>query len=267
MTRRPRCDSCLAGVIALACVLLARDAASEPRHPEAREAADAARAPPKGPAPDLESGAAARSVTVAGDRSAEVRFGPKKSKLAILYLHGVCGDPLAFSSWVRAATRHGTLISLRGDTRCEDKPDRTKWGYDFAATDRRIRKAIAAVSKARRGRGEAELTDEDVALIGYSQGARRVEWLAGRFPKRYRRVALIGIAVEPSPERLGGTDGVLLMAGELDARHHIKLGRDALVTAKKRVHYLELPQARHGEYGPDALAVMGKGLDWLLAPR
>ena len=207
--------------------------------------------------------AAITKLAVPVDRSAFVAFGPKSSARAVVYLHGICGDPLAFSSWVSAATRHATVLSLVGELECDDKPGRTKWGYDFGRTNQRVTRALAAASAARRARGEAPLDDREVALIGYSQGARRAEWLAGAFPRRYRRVAIIGIAVEPSPARLGGAKAVLLMAGELDARKHILAGRDALQKAGKRVRYLELPNARHGEYGPKARSVMGEGLAWL----
>ncbi len=189
--------------------------------------------------------------------------GPTGSAQVILYMHGVCGDPLAFRSWISSAIKHATFISLRGDLKCDKRPGRSKWSYRHASRDRRISAAIRAVNAVRAARGAMLLDPANVVLVGYSQGARRAESLAYRYPKRYRRVALIGIATEPLVHKLRGSEAILLMAGERDARQHIRDGRDQLTRAGKRVQYLELPKARHGQYGPDAEAIMGQGLDWL----
>ncbi len=206
---------------------------------------------------------AVHTVKVAGDRPVEMVEGPARSPKVIIYMHGVCGDPVAFRSWVSSAVKHATLISLRGDLRCDKRPGRCKWSYRHASHNRRVTAAIKAVNAVRAAAGSTLLSLDEVVLVGYSQGARRAESMAFRFPKRYRRVALIGIATEPLVHKLRASEAVLLMAGERDARQHIRDGRDHLVRAGKRVHYLELPKARHGQYGPDAKATMGRGLDWL----
>ena len=38
------------------------------------------------------------TIAVDGDRELEVVMGPARSARSIVYLHGVCGDPLAFES-------------------------------------------------------------------------------------------------------------------------------------------------------------------------
>jgi len=212
-------------------------------------------------------------VEVPGDVSVDVAFGPPDVGRAILYMHGHCGNPIAFTPWAEAATRHGTLISLRGDTKCKGRSGRRKWSYDYRGIDRRIRAAIAAVDDKRWDFFDSvkvtPLDPEDVVLIGYSQGAKRVEFMTHHFPDRYRRVVSIAVADEPSPYRLKPAERVLLMGGAWDARKHIKEGFDALKRLQKRVgagkaRYMEFPEARHGEYGPEANEVMSEALEWLL---
>lgn len=210
------------------------------------------------------------TIAVPEDKRVEVVLGPRDSSNVIIYMHGVCGDPLAFSSWATAAAKRATLISLRGDVRCQNNRQRHKWSYDYKRNDRRIRAAIDAVERMRQNTASrttvTPLDKASIILIGYSQGAKRAEALAYRFPARYRRVALIGIATKPNATMLLKSERVLLMAGAWDARRHIRAGRAELERARKSVRYLELPKARHGEYGPKALEVMDQGLGWLLAP-
>ena len=200
-------------------------------------------------------------LAVEGDTPIEVVAGPTDSDRVVIYLHGVCGDVHAFGSWVGAATRHATFIAMRGDLPCEQRRGRYKWSYNYAHLNRRILKAIRAANALR----PKPLDDTDVALIGYSQGARRAELMAAHFPQRYRRVAIIAIVSEPSPDLLSKAHSILLMAGSRDARQHIKDGAEKLRRSGKRVQYMELPGARHGEYGPDAPRVMRIALDWLFA--
>ncbi len=212
---------------------------------------------------DVPAEAPIATLAIARDRDVEVVDGPPGSSRVILYMHGVCGDPLGFRSWSAVASRFATLISLRGDAPCKDRPGRTGWSYDLAGTDRRIRAAITTVGDWRRSRGEAELDATQVTLIGYSLGARRAEWLAGRFPERYGRVAMIGSPVKPDAARLSKRGRYLVMAGALDARQHLIDGSNDLAKAGRTVRYAELPGARHGEYGPDAVRAMTEGLVWL----
>jgi len=200
------------------------------------------------------------TIQVPNDTPIEVVFGPKQSQRVIVYLHGVCGDPLAFESWVGAAARHATFISLRGDQKCRKRPGRFKWSYNYQRNNKRITAAIEAAAKAR----GAALDTGKVVLMGYSQGAGRTEAMARRFPDRYRRIAIIAIVSEPRVANLRRADAVLLMAGSLDAHKHIQDGANKLARAGKRVRYIELPGARHGEYGDEAPRVMRVALDWLL---
>jgi len=203
------------------------------------------------------------TVRVDGDAALEVLLGPPASSQVIVYLHGLCGDPLAFRSWARAARRRATFISLRGDRICDDRPSRRRWSWDMPRLDRRLRKAIHTVDRFRGG--PIHLDDGDVALVGYSQGAHRVEHLAFRFPERYRRVIMIAPANEPNAGRLAKAERVLLMAGGWDAKKHIFEGFQSLQRRHATAKYLELPKARHGQYGPRASEVMTEAFRWLFA--
>ena len=47
-----------------------------------------------------------------GARAIEVVVGPTDSPQVIIYLHGVCGNPLAFESWALAASQHAKIAVL-----------------------------------------------------------------------------------------------------------------------------------------------------------
>lgn len=204
-----------------------------------------------------------RTLRVPGDHDIEVVDGPAESRQVLLYFHGLCGDPLAFRSWRAAAARFGTLISLRGDEACPGSGGRMRWSYDHDLANRRVSAAIELVSAIRVAKGEAPLENQKLTAIGYSQGARRVEWLAARFPERYVRVAMIAGAFKPNPLPLSREGRFLLIGGTLDNHKHLYEASVELRSAGLTVLYGELPSARHGDYGPEALQAMGHGLDWL----
>lgn len=222
-----------------------------PAPPEA--ASEAAPSPPEAPPrpPWI-------SVEVAGDRP--VLVVPGAGKVPIVYLHGRCGDPTAFRAWAEAASKFGTLISFVGDKRCKHSA-RTQWSSDTAALDRRVTAAIRAVEAAL----ALELDEEHRVVVGYSQGALKAEALATQFPARYPRAALIGGPRAPRDESLRKSESVLLMAGDRDARDHLREASRKLQKRGKRARYLELPGAAHGEYGPEAEPTMAAALDWLLS--
>ena len=53
------------------------------------------------------------------------------------------------------------------------------------------------------------------------------------------------------------------MAGAWDNRKHLFDASSELARAGLTVRYGELPRARHGEYGPNAMQAMHAGLEWL----
>ena len=80
------------------------------------------------------------------------------------------------------------------------------------------------------------------------------------------RAVLIAGPRAPRDESLHEAKSVLLMAGDLDARDHLREAAKKLTKRGKRAQFVELPGARHGEYGAQAEPTMESGLAWLVAP-
>jgi predicted esterase len=228
-------------------------------------------AAPAAPEAAAETAAPPRRVTVEveGDVPAEAVLGPKGSAAVLVYLHGQCGDPLAFESWAKQAAEHATLVSVRGDLACKTRKGRRQWSFEPKRIDRRIDRAVQAVDAARRealGEGTVALDRTSMTLAGYSQGAHRAQALVWRFPDKYRRVLLAAMTTEPNVDALRGADRIVLLAGELDDKEPMRVGAQKLEEADEQVLYLVLPGARHGQYGDHAPEVLGKALDWLFNP-
>lgn len=200
---------------------------------------------------------AIREVRVPGDAS--ILVAPGETPTPIVYLHGRCGDPTAFRAWAQAGVKFGTILSIKGDQKCK-AGGRTKWTEDGAKLDRRITQAIEAVEKEL----GIDLDAERRLVVGYSQGALRAELLGTKFPKRYPRTVLIAGPRAPRPTSLVRSEAVLLVVGDHDAREHLSEAATKLTRAGRAVRYLELPGARHGEYGTDAPRVFSEGLSWLV---
>jgi predicted esterase len=149
---------------------------------------------------------------------------------------------------------------VRGDDKCKE-PGRYKWGFGVERTDRRIVAALRAVGEARGGGLDAE----SVTLVGYSQGSSRAEALVRGFPSRYRRAVLVAGPREHEPSSFREALGIAIVAGENDLKTHLQDSASRAAKAGVRARYFELPGARHGEYGPAALKVMGDALGWVLA--
>jgi len=197
-----------------------------------------------------------REVRIPGDKP--VLVVPGDTPTPIVYLHGRCGDPTAFKAWADAGVRFGTILSLQGDQRCKASA-RTKWTEDAALLDRRITRALEVVSDEL----GIELDRERRVVVGYSQGALRAELLGTRYPDRYPRAVLIAGPRAPKPTSLTKSEAVLLVVGDHDARSHLSEAAQKLAHRGRAVRYLELPGARHGEYGADATRVFNEGLGWL----
>jgi pimeloyl-ACP methyl ester carboxylesterase len=173
----------------------------------------------------------------------------------LVFLHGMCSHGLGYAqSFQWSAAQKGTLVAPQGDVPCSEKT-LAKWSQDIDGIDTRIVGAYRAL-------GEAGLVD-DVALIGYSQGASRAESLARRFPERYTRLVLIGAPEAPNPTGLTGVRAAVMMAGERDNQEVMKEGAAAFRRAGIRAMFQSIPEARHGEMGPHPEETMGLALDWL----
>ncbi len=222
-------------------------------------ATDAASAvpPSASAAPAEEAAPEAVPVKVPGDKRVFVLPGVAGATRVLVYLHGRCGDPLAFLAWATVARRLGTTVSFDGDEKCDG--GRTKWSPDTVGLDKRITRALDAVEAAL----GLSLTKERRLVIGYSAGALRAEALATRFADRYPRVILIGGPRAPRPESLGKTEAILLMAGQLDVRKPLMDAASDLTKAGRHARFIMIPHARHGEYGPEAIETMQEALSWV----
>ncbi|MFO0551792.1 MAG: hypothetical protein U0271_25625 [Polyangiaceae bacterium] len=199
---------------------------------------------------------ALEEIAVKGDKPVLVVRG---ASTPIVYLHGRCGDPTAFKAWASVGRTFGTIISVRGDKKCKGG-GRTQWTEDARAIDARVSAAISAVA-AETG---IELDQDRRVVVGYSQGSLRAEALATRFPDRYPLPVLIAGPRAPRDDSLGKAERVLLMVGERDVREPLEDAAKRLAKRGRKVRYLELPKARHGEYGPLAEPTMREGLTWLV---
>ena len=94
-------------------------------------------------------------------------------------------------------------------------------------------------------------------------GATRALTLARRYPERYRALILIAAPSTPTPQGLAHLKGAVMMAGGRDRQDNMKAAARAFARAKVPSTFLELPEAAHGEMGPEGERVMGAALRWL----
>lgn len=199
------------------------------------------------------------TIEIPKDKKVHVVFGKPGNTHVFVYLHGKCGDPLAFRAFAKILPARGTLVAMRGDIKCEG--GQPNWSNDIMLLDQRIKKALEVVEEKR---GEP-LDKDHLVAIGYSAGALRAESLSTRYPDRYPRVVLIGGPRAPKQGNLGKTEKILLMAGELDVRKPLRDASADFVKAGRLSRFIEIPGAKHGEYGPEAEATMSDALDWIAA--
>lgn len=196
-------------------------------------------------------------IEVPGDRPAYVLPGDSGDPRVIVYLPGMCGDATAADYFRESARAHGTLISVRGDTPCDN--GRFKWRDEPAKIQARIRAAFESVNRERGG----DLSLDGALLFGYSQGADRAEKVAAQFPKEYPRVVLGGPPLKPSPRKLGHAERVVVFGGELETTDNMRAGFDALQSAGIASRWFTLDCAYHGYFGSNAEAQLGELLDWV----
>ncbi len=214
--------------------------------------------PPPAPPVEKFDPALPTEVPVAGDLVAQVAHGAVGNRRVIVYLHGVCGDVHKFRAWTDAAIHFGTVVAVLGDDKCKDA-GRYKWGFGVERTDRRIVAAVKAVSAVR----SAPLDLEAITLVGYSQGSARAEALVRAFPSRYRRAILVAGPKEHTPASFHDALGIAMVGGGRDLKTHLQESAVKAAKAGVRARYFELPGARHGEYGAEAVKVMGAALSWV----
>jgi predicted esterase len=199
-------------------------------------------------------------VEVPGDRPAYVLPGDRGDPRVIIYLPGMCGDPTAADYFQKSARAHGTLISIRGDTPCDN--GRFKWRDEPSKIQARIRAAFASVNASRGG----ELRLEQALLFGYSQGADRAEKVAALYPQEYPRVVLGGPPLKPSPRKLAKAERVVVFGGELETTENMRAGFEALQSAGITARWFTIECAYHGYFGTNAEGQFSELLDWVSQP-
>jgi len=198
-------------------------------------------------------------VPVPGDLPAYVLRGAR-GKARMVFLHGMCGHGQGYvQAFQRAAAERGTVIALSGDTACGSDPAFRTWTLDVTRIDERIEAAFAAAGSSLLG------DDEEIVLIGMSQGAMRAEALLARFPKRYRRAIFMGAPRWPLPSRVGRLQRAVLMAGEHEGTWAPKQSALALARSKVDATFIAIPDSRHAELR-DGERVMGEALAFLFRP-
>jgi pimeloyl-ACP methyl ester carboxylesterase len=197
------------------------------------------------------------TVDVPGEpRDPYVVDGNPSVRRPIIYLHGMCADPKEdLDAWGNIAKQHGTIIAVMGDVKCTDRPG-LKWSMDAGAIDARIDTAVKTVSEAR----GVPLEPGEMVVIGESMGAARAELLAATYPDKYTRLVLVGSPRTPSAQKLRGVKAVANLAGEKEPQSAMKNGTRALANAGTPTRFWELPEAKHGDYGPDGERIMNEAL-------
>lgn len=220
-----------------------------------------ATAPASETAPSLPSELTlSKPVEVAMDRDRSVRIahaGPD-TNAAIVYLHGMCGNPKGADPWLDIATKRGTFIVVRANVPCPDRPG-YKWPKDPQLIQARIETALK-VAKEQRG---GHLDTRRVTLIGYSQGSHRAELLAARYPGRYPLLVLGGPPTAAEPQNFASVHRVAILGGELEDTSHMLEGLEALKSSEISARFFLLPGAHHGNYGAQGRRIMTEVFEWL----
>jgi alpha-beta hydrolase superfamily lysophospholipase len=198
----------------------------------------------------------AETVDVPRDLPAFVVRGRGGECPRMIFLSGMCSHALGYiQAFEHTAHDHGGVMAVQGDIDCGGGSFR-KYTPDPDRADARVREARAAACNGEAGE------NEELTLIGYSQGAYLAERMAERFPNRYTRLVLIGAPTTPSPARLRRSRGAVMISGELDATYRMKEGATLLRAAGIPATYMEMPGARHGQLleGEDLIR---RALEWL----
>ncbi len=196
---------------------------------------------------------AVETVLVIGDLPAFVLR--SHAGRVFLFVSGMCAHPVGYvQSFQPTAAAHGDFIMVQGDVSCGGDGSMRRWSSDLEGMDRRIEAALHAA-----GLGEPR----GITVIGYSQGAERVERLVGRFPDRYSSAILISSPVVPSPRALAQANAVVLMVGSLEGQDPMRNAVGPLTRAGVPARFFALPGARHGQLGPEPSNAMAQALDFI----
>lgn len=195
-------------------------------------------------------------VPVPGDLPALIVRGARAHRVQMVFIPGMCVHPGGYvSAFQHTAASRGDLVAVQGDVSCGGDGSMRRWSNDLVAMDRRIDAALAAT-----GVG----APRDVVLIGYSQGAERIERLVAKWPEKYSRVVLMASPTRPSARVYARANAVVLMAGTHDmSRGTMRSAVVPMTRAKIPATFIEIPDAHHGSMGNDPETMMKSALDFV----
>lgn len=241
--------------VAIALVLAGCQTTSKPTPPKEDVVLTSVAAPPPTATPPEPVGFA--EVTIPGDLKAFKLTGVKAHRLAMAFIPGMCVHPVGYvQAFQHTAAERGDLVTVQGDTACLGEGDsQRRWTSDLVTMDARIMKAFDAA-----GLG----APQEIALIGYSQGAERIERLVAKYPEKYTRAVLIASPITPSAQVYKKAKAVVMMAGTNDgSKGTMAASATRFEKSGVRSTYIELIDARHGGMGVDPEKQMAKALDFL----
>lgn len=196
-------------------------------------------------------------LPVPSDLAVRVLHARAPQSRALAYFHGMCSSSTPADIWAKKAAEYGTVIMLRANIPCGDRPG-NKWSKDPAELTARLDRALAAVKEARNG----HLDTDRIALLGYSQGAHRIEVLAGYAPERYPWLILGGPPEAAVPANFKGARAVAVLGGDLENTDHMRQGVQLLTHKGIKARFFRLPASYHGTFGPKGEEVMAEVLAW-----
>lgn len=209
------------------------------------------------------------TLAVTGDLPAALVRASGGAPPRVVFLPGVCSNAAAYlSGFSRAAERAGGIVAIDGDQPCGGAPGFRTFTFDIEKQHRRIEAALTAT-------GLATIPAEGLTVIGYSQGALILEYLAARYPKRYARVVIIAPPSDPVAVRYAATRAVVTMSCSRDVPLRMKTAAKAISALGIPSTYLEMPGCTHGNLA-DGEATFERAFAWLdehdarpstLAPR
>jgi pimeloyl-ACP methyl ester carboxylesterase len=203
---------------------------------------------------------AVTQLAIANDQPAYFVRSTGKQKRLIAYLPPRCEEVVStLEAWGPAASSLGVVVMLVGDQPCPGSSHR-HFTADPALIERRLDAVVTELSRDLPG----EVDATTVIVVGYSEGAARAEALVARSPSRFSRAVLIGAPDAPTANDLRHARAVATMAGDRDRRDLMMLGVQSLGAVHVPARFFLLPNASHGEMGPEGGKVMTEALQWLL---
>ena len=208
------------------------------------------------PAPSPPAPAHVEALAVPGDLPAAIVRRMEGAPPRVVFLPGICSNAAAYlTAFPEAAARAGGVVAIDGDQPCRGAPGFRTFTFDVDKQHKRIEAALGAS-------GLSTIPDEGVTVVGYSQGAAILEFLAHRYPKRYARIVVIAPPSDPSPGHFAAARGVVTMSCSNDVPQRMKTASKGIAAIGVPSTYLEMPGCMHGNIA-DGEATFDGAFTWL----